>query len=93
MSDRDTLLKNLTELDFMATDIGLYLNTHPTDVEMIEKYNQTIIDAHEARVAFEAQFGPLTLSRSASHTEWFDWIDTPWPWMKEANYRHSCGEK
>ena len=38
--DRDELLKKLSELDFIAVDLGLFLNTHPDNKEAIQAYNQ-----------------------------------------------------
>ena len=81
MTNRDIHLKKLSELDFFATDLGLYLNTHPTDVEMIKRYNEIIQQADQCRNEFEKMYGPLTFARSTSSDEYFDWIKEPWPWM------------
>ncbi len=43
--NREELLSSLTQLDFMAVDLGLYLNTHPDDTEAIDAYNQVIVAA------------------------------------------------
>ena len=40
--EREMMLQKLMELDFLAVDLGLYLNTHPTETEAINAYNQTI---------------------------------------------------
>ena len=36
--NREELLSSLTQLDFMAVDLGLYLNTHPDDTEAIRSF-------------------------------------------------------
>ena len=40
---RETLLMKLMELDFMAVDLGLYLDTHPDNSEAIAEYNLYLI--------------------------------------------------
>lgn len=55
-------------------DLGLYLNTHPTETEAINAYNQTIEAADTLRMKFEAAYGPLCSFRSyAADTENWQW--------------------
>ncbi len=82
---RDELLNELMELDFMAVDIALYLNTHPNDMETIEEYNKVIRAADVVREKYETMYGPLCSFRSVSGKDKFDWIDDPWPWQKAFN--------
>ena len=85
--NRDELLQNLTSLDFMAVDLGLYLNTHPTDQEAIAAYNKVITAADTVRMNYENEFGPLCSFRSyaQNETNW-QWKDNPWPWQTSFNY-------
>lgn len=87
--NRDELLKKLTVLDFMAVDIGLYLDTHPTDYEAIAEYNRVVREASELRYQYEMQVGPLYSFRSSSNRKMFNWIEPPWPWSKESNFDFS----
>ncbi len=82
---RDELLKSLMELDFIAVDMGLYLNTHPCDCVMIDEYNKVITSAQVLREKFESKYGPLCSFRSYAQNGW-EWIDNPWPWQKDANF-------
>ena len=84
--DRDMLLEQLTALDFMAVDLGLYLNTHPEDREALMHYNSIISAAHNTRETFEEYYGPLCSFRSASSPHAWGWIDCPWPWETDANF-------
>ena len=86
--NRDELLKNLTEMDFMALDLALYLNTHPHDEEAVAKYNHAITEADKARQMYETNFGPLCSFRSASRKSWV-WINNPWPWQESHNFELS----
>lgn len=82
---RDELLTELMQLDFMAVDLALYLNTHPDDTEVIEQYNKTIRAADVVRDKFESMYGPLCSFRSLSRECDFGWIDNPWPWQRVCN--------
>ncbi|MCI1959743.1 MAG: spore coat protein CotJB [Clostridia bacterium] len=85
--DKDLLLKSLTELDFMAVDIGLYLDTHPTDKDAIAEYNKVVKAADTVRMKYEKLVGPMCSFRSANKCEdvWL-YATNPWPWCPDANY-------
>ena len=90
--ERYELLKKLSELDFLAVDIGLYLNTHPTDSEAIRTYNEVITAADAVRSKYEAVWGPLCSFRSyAEDTSQWQWKNDPWAWEARANV--SLGRK
>ena len=82
--NKDELLLRLTELDFMAVDLALYLNTNPNDKDMIEKYNDIISEADKHRQMYETSYGPLCSYRSVSRSTW-TWVDSPWPWQTGFN--------
>jgi len=82
--NRDELLTCLMALDFVAVDLGLFLNTHPNDADAIEKYNETIAEADKYRQMYETNFGPLCQFRSASRKAW-SWSANPWPWQESQN--------
>ncbi len=81
-----SLLEELTILDFMAVDLGLYLDTHPEDTEAIKQYNVVVSNADKIRTQYEKQHGPLCSFRSGSNSSMFTWIDCPWPWEESANF-------
>ena len=78
--DRDTMLMKLSEFDFAALDLQLFLDTHPADKKAIEQYNMTVDAAGKMRADFEKNFGPLTSFRLPSNPDKFTWIESPWPW-------------
>ena len=83
---RNELLERLMALDFMATDLALFLDTHPQNAQAIAAYNQILETANTVRERFEAEWGPLCSYRSqARDPNTFTWIDNPWPWEAEAN--------
>ena len=85
--DRKELLKKLMELDFIAVDLGLFLNTHPNHAEAIQTYNQVITAADAVRMKYEEAYGPLCSFRSyAMDGEHWQWMEEPWPWQADANF-------
>ena len=83
--DRESLLQQLTVLDFMALDLHLYLNTHPKDAEALEMYNDCLTSANKIRGQYEEHFGPLMAFRSYGQEDWA-WMRSPWPWEESFNY-------
>lgn len=85
--DRDMLLNKLTMLDFMAVDLGLYLDTHPNDAAAIAQYNKIIEAANMVREKYEEMYGPICSFRSFSRNpNTFNWIENPWPWNSNFNF-------
>lgn len=74
-------LKELMALDFKLYDLQLYLDTHPFDREILEKYMDLADEAEEARENYEEKYGPLKAVNAATNTEWM-WIKNPWPWER-----------
>ena len=89
--DRETLLMKLMELDFMAVDLGLYLDTHPNNAESIAQYNKIVKAADAVRGKYEKVAGPVCSFRSINRCEdrW-QWDDDPWPWDREFNFKEGC---
>ena len=56
--NQEELLKSLMELDFIAVDLGLFLNTHPDDSDAIAAYNQVITAADTVRMKYEETLWP-----------------------------------
>ena len=83
--NKKELLKQITALDFMMIDLHLYLNTHPTDHNALTKYNSLAMDATLLKQTYEKYFGPLVYGSCSSYP--WQWIDEPWPWEFEANFK------
>ncbi|MHC1684498.1 MAG: spore coat protein CotJB [Clostridiaceae bacterium] len=83
--NKEELLKQITALDFIMIDLHLYLNTHPTDRIALEKHNSVVMEANMLKSDYEKNYGPLTYG-SCSYYPW-QWINEPWPWEAEANFK------
>lgn len=81
MSERAELLKKISAYAFAAYDWNLYLDTHPNDTDAITMFHKMADKANELRAEYEQSFGPLT-AEASSDTEYWNWIDDPWPWEK-----------
>lgn len=79
------LLRQITAVNFVLVDLHLYLNTHPNDREALAKYNSLAMQSRMLRENYEGCFGPLSYG-SCSAYPW-QWINEPWPWECEANFK------
>ena len=83
---RDELLQKISALDFYIIDMNLYLNTHPNDNEAIMMYNYCVKQVKELREEYNRLYGMLLAGSSVSRQPW-QWIENPWPWQKDFNFR------
>ncbi|MGG1660194.1 spore coat protein CotJB [Brevibacillus sp. NRS-1366] len=75
------LLEELQAIDFVLVELNLYLDTHPTDVNAIEQFNQLTQKRWSLANEYETLYGPLqNFGRSYSGYPW-QWNDVPWPWQ------------
>lgn len=70
--------------NFAAYDLLLYLDTHPDDKKAFGLFRDMVEKLKKLKKEYEKNYGSLSAYNSASKGE-FDWLDSPWPWEKEAN--------
>jgi len=74
-------LERIQKIDFALVELNLYLDTHPTDMQAIQQFNQLAQNRRTMAYAFESKFGPLMgFGHSFSRFPW-QWVQTPWPWQ------------
>lgn len=83
-SNGSDLLKAIQMYDFYLVDLGLFLDTHPNDVQALAKFNEIKEKLQAAVSAYAAKYGPLTFEQNNS-AKAFYWVDGPWPWERSAN--------
>lgn len=81
---RAELLRQIQSYNFAAYDMLLYLDTHPKDKKAFSMFRQLVEKTNKLKKDFEKEYGPLT-PHSAAKMDCFKWLDSPWPWEKEAN--------
>jgi spore coat protein JB len=74
-------LYDLQVLDFVLVELSLYLDTHPTDLQAVQQFNQYTQRRQQAAAQYEMNFGPLLqYGHSYSRFPW-QWAAEPWPWQ------------
>lgn len=81
---RAELLNQIQSYGFAAYDMLLYLDTHPKDKKAFSMFKQLVEKTNKLRKEYEKEHGPLS-PFSAANFDSFTWLDSPWPWEKEAN--------
>lgn len=80
--NKKEICMNVYELGFVMTEILLYLDTHPNDLEAIEYYNKMKEKYNKAVKVYEDKIGPLTFTGVDCDNYW-TWVATPMPWEME----------
>lgn len=78
--EKEKMLKEVMALNFAITDIGLYLNTHPTDQNALRLHNEYTQNYQVVSDKYQEMYGPLTLNYAYDHCNTWRWVDDPWPW-------------
>lgn len=78
------LLNQIQCYNFAAYDMQLYLDTHKDDEKAFGMYQSLVKKTNELKREYEQEFGPLSQFSTAGQDS-FNWLDSPWPWEKEAN--------
>ncbi|XMB85076.1 spore coat protein CotJB [Mycoplasmatota bacterium WC44] len=73
-------LKNIQAISFILLDLGLFLDTHPNNEQVIKLYNEYNLKLAELITAYEKDFSPLTLRSSSLNEYPWAWLNEPWPW-------------
>ena len=74
-----TALHDLQALHFAITELGLYLDTHSSDTEAVELFNEYVEMYQQAMQQYEQNGGVLTQMESAQ-SDMYEWLRDPWPW-------------
>ena len=83
MDESLSMLKEIQELEFMAVDLNLFLDTHPEDQAAHRDFYAVCDKLMALRKRYEEIYGPLTVTGSTPpHRRW-PWSEDPWPWEIE----------
>lgn len=74
----EELMRAIMEADFFATDLKLYLDTHPNDSKALEMFREAVRQSKACKAAFEDSFYPLT-AYSAGESGCWNWTDGNFP--------------
>ena len=71
-------LAELMALNFVLTELGLYLDTHKDDKEALDMFVRYTKLYEECKAKYVKQYGPIT--RTDVTLEGYTWLNDPWPW-------------
>lgn len=74
----------IQKYNFAAYDLLLYLDTHPDDRKVFQLFKELVEKLKKLKKEYETEYGPLTPYSAAGQAS-FNWLESPWPWEKEAN--------
>ena len=83
-NEKERMMLDIQRLDFAMKDINLYLDVHPNDTCMIQKFNEYLMKKNRLLQDYETKFGPITLTvpnNSLEGTPW-TWLETKSPWKR-----------
>lgn len=86
MDSRETLMQQISEVSFAVNDLTLYLDTHPTDQEALNKFHKYLTQRKDLLSQYESKFEPLTVNcikesnTNQKEINHFTWVDGPLPW-------------
>lgn len=75
----ESAASELQALEFVITELGLYLDTHQSDTEAFDLYKQYVALAQEGQARYNAMYGPLFQTDTAKGDA-YTWLNNPWPW-------------
>ena len=84
---KEELLLEIMELSFAINDLNLYLDLHPDDTRLLEKFNAYVEKSCQKEMEYVKTYGPLEVIDSDSSSS-FEWIKNPWPWEREDDTKY-----
>ena len=77
--DKCTALCEISMVDFLLTDMKLYLDTHPSDKNALDYYHYYAKILKELQQSYAENFGPLFSEQSGCNKVW-EWGMEPNAW-------------
>jgi len=75
------LLKKVQEMEFVAIELNLYLDTHPCDQDALNDFNCAVEVLKKLKEKYECEYGPLiNFGFGGMSGEPWQWVQGPWPW-------------
>lgn len=79
--NRNQMLLLIQQLQFVAVELQLYLDTHPEDQQALALFNSNHTELIQAVRKYEQVYGPmLSFGYSPNMQKCWSWVDSPWPW-------------
>ena len=82
----EELLIKLSEAEFALNDLSLYLDLHPNDTKMYNKFKMYVKEYKTYLDEYERTFRPLDLC--STYTNIYDYYKNPWPWDNDGGVKY-----
>lgn len=82
----DELLIRLSEAEFALNDLSLYLDLHPDNKEIYDKFKMYVKEYKACLDEYEKTFRPLDLC--STYTNMYDYYKNPWPWDNDGGIKY-----
>ncbi len=77
---KNSLLYKIMELEFYINDLNLYLDLHPEDKVVFDKFKEKVKELTYLEKEYTSKYGPIVLNENTSEEN--KWIKD-YPWEKE----------
>lgn len=82
------LVRRIHAYDFAILEMGLYLDTHPSDTCALKKRQEFQTEREALVMEYEAKYGPYVVTDTDVRGDSWTWVNNPWPWECEWGYNH-----
>lgn len=81
-NERKKMLNEIGQVSFVMTELNLYLDTHPFDQMIIDKFQKYCNMRNKLISEYTQLYGPLIMdTQNANCREW-KWSTQNWPWER-----------
>lgn len=81
-TNEEALLLRLSQMEFALNDLSLYLDLHPNDMAVFNKFREYTNEYKRYLNEFEKTYRPLCLS--SINKDSYEYYKNPWPWDNDA---------
>ena len=81
-TNEEALLLKLSQMEFALNDLSLYLDLHPNDIAVFNKFREYTNEYKRYLNEFEKTYRPLCLS--SINKDSYEYYKNPWPWDNDA---------
>ena len=81
-TNEEALLLKLSQMEFALNDLSLYLDLHPNDMAVFNKFKEYTSEYKRYLNEFEKNYRPLVLS--SINKDSYEYYKNPWPWDNDA---------
>ena len=82
-NEQEEMFLRMSEAEFAAHDLNLYLDLHPNDGNALDLFNKYRKEANRLMMEYEEKYGPILISSDSLNTSPFLWQTLIFPWNME----------